>query len=62
MSIHEFYSKFMSAEERTPLFTALRRLSSLGDTGNLIHQMVATGWPSWDQPPQGSTAQVTSHA
>jgi hypothetical protein len=63
MSIHEFHSKFISADERTPLFAALRRLSSLGDTGDLIRQMVATGWPSWDSPPQGSTTiQATSHA
>jgi hypothetical protein len=65
MSIHEFYSQFVSSDERTPLFVALRRLSALGEPGNLIRQFVSTGWPSWDTPPQsGSTTvgQLASHA
>jgi hypothetical protein len=52
MSIHEFHLKFVSGDERNPLFVALRRLSSLQDAKSLIHQ-VATGWPSWDTPPSG---------
>ncbi|HKI05476.1 MAG TPA: hypothetical protein VKK31_26075 [Thermoanaerobaculia bacterium] len=55
MKIHEFYSKFVSMQEKSRLFDALRRLSGL-DSG-VILAAETPGWAEWppaDGPGSGS--------
>jgi hypothetical protein len=42
------------------LFVALRRLSSVDDARNLIHQLGVVGWPSWDTPGTGPEERLAS--
>jgi len=49
MQIHEFQSRFVSRDERSVLFNALRRLSRMSDLKFL--SMAEYAWPGW--PPDG---------
>jgi hypothetical protein len=46
MFIKEFYSRFISRQERSNVFDAMRQLSSL-DRHALVDETL--GWPEWPQ-------------
>lgn len=50
MFIREFYSKLMSAQEKSGLFDALRRVSRL-ETEAVLAGTADPGWVEW--PPTG---------
>lgn len=52
MFIKEFHAKFMSEQERSYLFDALRRLSRL-ETRALRSGCPEEGWPEWPSVLQG---------
>ncbi|HYX22827.1 MAG TPA: hypothetical protein VFC23_01650 [Thermoanaerobaculia bacterium] len=49
MQIHEFQSRFVSRDERSVLFNALRRLSRINDLKFLSASLM--NWATW--PPDG---------
>ena len=54
MQIHEFQSRFVSRDERSVLFNALRRLSRMSDLKFL--SLAEYAWPGW--PPHGGPPAV----
>lgn len=47
MFIKEFYSKFTSRQERSNVFDAMRRLSSLERPALSVEDDEWMGWPEW---------------
>ena len=47
MSIHDFYSKFVSAEEESSLLGTLRRLSLFDDPKAMFDEDPLTDWVPW---------------
>lgn len=59
MSIHDFHSKFMASDGRTPLFQALYALSRIPDvrsvtTVDLEEEEAMREWAIWNENPGGS--------
>lgn len=51
MDIHEFFSRFVSRDDNSVLFAALRRLSRMNDLRFLALEEMAWGiWPPVDGP------------
>ncbi len=47
MSIHDFYSKFVSSEEENSLLGTLRRLSLFEDPKAMFDEDPLTDWNPW---------------
>lgn len=47
MSIHDFYSKFVSSEEETSLLGTLRRLSLFEDPKTMFQEDTLQDWVPW---------------
>ena len=58
MSIHDFYSKFMASDERTPLFQALYALSRIPDLHAAVsapeEESAMRDWSIWNENPSGT--------
>jgi hypothetical protein len=58
MSIHDFYSKFVSAEEESSLLGTLRRLSLFEDVKAMFDEEPLGDWGTWasvDLTTEGAT-------
>lgn len=56
MSIHDFYSKFVSAEEESSLLGTLRRLSLFDDPKAMFDEEPLSDWYPWmgaEMTPEG---------
>jgi hypothetical protein len=52
MSMKDFHAKLVSADDKNPLFAALRKLSQLTDLGTSTFAEDPMGdWPIWNQDP-----------
>lgn len=52
MSMKDFHSKLVSADNQNPLFAALRKLSLIADSTRLFDEEEPTAdWPIWNQDP-----------
>lgn len=49
MSIHDFYSKFVSAEEESSLLGTLRRLSLFDDPKAMFDEEPMNDWLPWTE-------------
>ena len=47
MSIHDFYSKFVSTEEETSLLATLRRLTLFSDPKAMFDEEPLNEWVPW---------------
>lgn len=47
MSIHDFYSKFVSSEEENPLLGTLRRLTLFQDPKAMFQEDPLNDWGVW---------------
>ena len=58
MSIHDFYSRFMASDERTPLFQALYALSRIPNvqaaTATTKEESALRDWAIWNENPTGT--------
>ncbi|HEX2643148.1 MAG TPA: hypothetical protein VHU81_09160 [Thermoanaerobaculia bacterium] len=59
MSIHDFYSRFMASDERTPLFQALHALSRIPNvqaatTTTTKEESALRDWAIWNENPTGT--------
>ena len=61
MSIHDFYSKFVSATESNALVESLRRLSLLDDPKSIFNGEFRAEWLIWTDG-GGGEALATGHA
>jgi hypothetical protein len=48
MSIHDFYSKFVSSEEENTLLGTLRRLTLFESPGAMFQEDPSADWGLWD--------------
>lgn len=52
MSIHDFYSKFVSVEEESSLLGTLRRLTLFESPGAMFQEDPLTDWAVWSSDVQ----------
>ena len=65
MSIHDFYAKFVSDHDKSPLFVALRKLSQFENPIAAFDLEDASAWSAWDAtggPPEAASRFIADPA